>query len=143
MVKTKVVNDTASEIDVREGNVGVYIPLQTLSKKGSKNSSCVIQVDTNATYREYWIAALADNTGKRPIVVTSDDCIDNSVLTIKYVEEQYVCDKTPRNAKLKSAPNPQHNGNHNSGGGSGDDDNKKTPAKAGWKEKLFAKWGSS
>jgi len=141
MVKTKVVNDTTSEIDVREGNVGVYIPLQTLSKKGSKNSSCVIQVDTNATYREYWIAALADNTGKRPIVVTSDDCIDNSVLTIRFDGKQYVCDKTPRNAKSKSAPNP-HNSNHNSGGG-GDEDSSTTHAKAGWKEKLFGKWGSS
>jgi len=133
MVKTKVVNDTTSEIDVREGNVGVYIPLQMLSKKGSKNSSCVIQVDTNATYREYWIAALADNTGKRPIVVTSDDCIDNSVLTIKYEGGQYVCAKTPRNAKSqKSAPNPHHN--------SGGDDSNMTQAKAGWKEKLFGKW---
>ena len=93
----KVVNDTDSEIDVKEGNVGVYIPLQTLSKTGSKNNSCTIPVDTNATYREYWIAALANNTGIKPIVVTSDDCIDNSVLTIKFDGENYICDKTARN----------------------------------------------
>lgn len=124
MVTTKVVNDTDSEIDVKEGNVGVYISLQTLSKRGSKNSSCTIPVDTNATYREYWIAALANNTGKKPIVVTSDDCIDNSVLTIKFDGENYVCDKTARNQLARSASTTATS------------NNVKAPAK-GWKERFF------
>ena len=124
MVTTRVVNDTESEIDVKEGNVGVYIPLQTLSKRGSKNSSCIIHVDTNATYREYWIAALADNTGKKPIVVTSNDCIDNSILTIKFDDKEYFCDKTarsqpPRCATTKASSNIS-----------------KASAK-GWKERFF------
>lgn len=132
MVKTTLVNDTDSEIDVKEGNVGVYIPLQTLSKRGSKNSSCVIHVDTNATYREYWIAALADNTGKRPIVVTSDDCIDNSVLTIKFNGSEYVCDRTARNQPPRTAITATSS-------------LKKPPAIKGWKERFLAvvpKWGS-
>ncbi|KAG0589253.1 hypothetical protein M758_1G006500 [Ceratodon purpureus] len=126
MVTTKVVNDTDSEIDVKEGNVGVYIPLQTLSKKGSKNSSCTITVDTNATYREYWIAALADNsTGRKPIVVTSDDCIDNSILTIKFddKEKEYFCHKTARNHLARSATST---GTASS----------RAPPK-GWKERFF------
>lgn len=128
MVTTKVVNDTDSEIDVREGNVGVYVPLQTLSKRGSKTSSCNINVDTNATYREYWIAALADNTGKKPIVVTSDDCIDNSVLTIKFDDtlKEYFCAKTARSQPPRSATTTTTATTNN-----------KAPPK-GWKERFFA-----
>lgn len=89
MVQTEIVNETDGNLSLKEGNAGVYRDIKVL-EKGKKH---IIEIDPNATYREYVV--VSDPSGNK-VFVTSDDCIDNSI--IKIVEEQgkYTFKAVPR-----------------------------------------------
>ncbi|KAG0582722.1 hypothetical protein M758_3G081700 [Ceratodon purpureus] len=82
MVKTEVINDTGGELSLKEGNAGVYRDIKKLAPKGTHT----IEIDPNATYREYVVVSTP--SGEK-VFVTSDDCIDNSTITI-YVDKDNV-----------------------------------------------------
>lgn len=75
---TRFVNNTAIPFVLKEGNAGVYRDICTLQAKPPNNEHS-ISMDPNATYREYVVA-----TGIKgeTVLVTSDDCADNSTITI-------------------------------------------------------------
>lgn len=75
MVKTEVINATGGDLILKEGNAGVYRDIKKL-REGDKH---VIEIDPNATYREYVVVSTP--SGEK-VFVTSDDCIDNATITI-------------------------------------------------------------
>lgn len=79
---TRFVNETAIPFVLKEGNAGVYRDICTLQAKPPNNEHS-ISMDPNATYREYVVA-----TGIKGevVLVTSDDCADNS--TIRIVKDE-------------------------------------------------------
>lgn len=100
---TKFVNNTATPFVLKEGNAGVYRDICTLQAKPPNNEHS-ISMDPNATYREYVVA-----TGIKgeTVLVTSDDCADNSTITIvkdKKDEKKYSFIGLPRNV---TTANPQ------------------------------------
>lgn len=100
---TKFVNNTTTPFVLKEGNAGVYRDICTLQAKPPYNEHS-ISMDPNATYREYVVA-----TGIKgeTVLVTSDDCADNSTITIvkdKKDEKKYSFIGLPRNV---TTPNPQ------------------------------------
>ena len=62
---------------MREGNAGVYITI----KMAPDQTSFELEVDTNATYREYIIIIPTDSKHIR-FIVTSDDLCDNSAIEV-------------------------------------------------------------
>jgi len=78
MPKTTVINGTTKPLTLKEGTAGIFT---LLKKKLQPNESYQIVVDTNATYREYWCAAKADDPDGG-VVLSSDDCEDLKEVTI-------------------------------------------------------------
>ena len=111
-LKTKVLNHTKYEITVKEGNAGIYSPLQTLKPfhgATTKPDSCTIEVDQNATFREYWMVLPLEHQNLPKMVVTSDDCVDSKSITIKYSDDErkFFTEKLPRSKlKVPAAPKP-------------------------------------
>jgi hypothetical protein len=80
MVKTttKFVNGTTTPFALKEGNAGVYTHVCNLGVKAPNNQHS-IEIDHNATYREYVVATGIQ--GQR-VLVTSDDCAEYSTIKI-------------------------------------------------------------
>ncbi|KAG0564301.1 hypothetical protein KC19_8G099700 [Ceratodon purpureus] len=76
-LKTKVLNTTNKNFLLQEGNAGVYRLLKTLPPK----KSYIIDVDPNATYREYWCAVKDDDP--KAVIFSSDDCQEYAEIRIK------------------------------------------------------------
>jgi len=83
MVATEIINGTKGNLSLKEGNAGVYRDIKVL-EAGKKH---IIEIDPNATYREYVVVSTPSGN---KVFVTSDDCIDNSVITIVVEEGKYV-----------------------------------------------------
>lgn len=81
MLQTKVINDTGGLLTLKEGTAGIKRVLATFGPA----KSYTINVDANATYREYWCAEKdAGKDGARdPVVLSSDDCQEYKEVTIK------------------------------------------------------------
>lgn len=99
---TMFVNDTLTPFVLKEGNAGVYRDICTLQAKPPHNQHS-ISMDPNATYREYVVA-----TGIKgeTVLVTSDDCADNSTITIvkdEKDEKKYRFVGVPRNLAAASS----------------------------------------
>lgn len=75
MVKTEIINATEGVLCLKEGNAGVYRSIKNLEAKGK----FVIEVDPNATYREYVVVSTPSD---EKVFITSDDCIDNAKITV-------------------------------------------------------------
>ncbi|KAG0564302.1 hypothetical protein KC19_8G099800 [Ceratodon purpureus] len=76
-LKTKVVNTTNKNFLLKEGTGGIYRLLKTLLPK----ESYTINVDPNATYREYWCAVKDDDP--KAVILSSDDCQEYAVVNIR------------------------------------------------------------
>lgn len=83
MVATEIVNGTEDDLSLKEGNAGVYREIKTLKP----NQKHTIEIDPNATYREYVVVKAP---GGDKVFVTSDDCIDNATITIVVKDNKYV-----------------------------------------------------
>jgi len=83
MVKTttKFVNATTIPFALKEGNGGVYTHVCNLGVNAPNNQHS-IEIDHNATYREYVVATGIQG---QKVLVTSDDCAEYS--TIRIVED--------------------------------------------------------
>jgi hypothetical protein len=88
MVATEIKNGTDGNLYLKEGGAGVYRDIKVLDP-GKKQ---IIEIDPNQTYREYLVVS---TTGDK-VFVTSDDCIDNSIITIIVRDGKYVFDAVPR-----------------------------------------------
>jgi hypothetical protein len=98
MVATEIVNATEDSLFLKEGNAGVYRDIKTLKPLDRHT----IEIDPNATYREYVVVS-APRGDK--VFVTSDDCIDNS--TIKIVVDgagKYVFEAVSRGVTKAAEP---------------------------------------
>jgi len=89
MVTTEIKNGTDGNLSLKEGNAGVYRDIKVL-EPGKKH---IIEIDPNATYREYVVVSTPSGN---KVFVTSDDCIDNSIITIVVRDGKYVFDAVPR-----------------------------------------------
>lgn len=89
MVATEIKNATEGNLSLKEGNAGVYRDIKVL-EPGKKH---IIEIDPNATYREYVVVSTPSGN---KVFVTSDDCIDNSVITIIVRDGKYVFDAVAR-----------------------------------------------
>ncbi|KAG0554848.1 hypothetical protein KC19_12G124600 [Ceratodon purpureus] len=78
-LKTVVINRSGTELELKEGNGGVYRKLTTLGNKDS--AKYVISCDQNATYREYWVGTGVGD-GADSITITSDDCAEYKTISI-------------------------------------------------------------
>jgi hypothetical protein len=83
-MKTTFVNDTSSVITLKEANSGIHRFMVKLEKQGHPRSSFEMDLDTNATYREYHLFNVV-SASSADIVVSSDHLIDNKVITIMEV----------------------------------------------------------
>lgn len=91
-MKTKLINGTSSEIVLKEENSGVQRLLSKLAKKGD---SYVLDVDVNATYKEYHIFETPSTSAA--VIVSSDDLAEYEDITIIDVSERVCIWKgTPR-----------------------------------------------
>jgi hypothetical protein len=111
-LKTKVINLTKYEITVKEGNAGIFSKLQTLAPwqgTTTKPDSCKIEVDQNATFREYWMVLPPEHQNLPKIIVTSDDCVDSKEIKISYDDAKRIFStekiERGRNAKRNAAGN--------------------------------------
>ena len=82
MLQTKLINGTDSALRIQEGSAGVKRTIGIIGKE----KSYTVNVDGNATYREYWISSLESGD---PIVISSDDCQAYSEITIYFDKELY------------------------------------------------------
>jgi hypothetical protein len=103
MVKTIVKNDTPQAFTLKEGNAGVYRDIKVLDPEKQHT----IELDTNATYREY---VVVQNASGEKEYITSDDCLDNSKITIKIVDNKLFFEKVLRDTSSTSTSGGQRDG---------------------------------
>lgn len=110
-LKTKVFNRTKFKIIVKEGNAGIFSQLKTLQPfNETKPDSCTIEVDPNATFREYWMVLPPEHHNLPKIIVTSDDCVDSKHIMITYndIEKRFSTQKVHRDkCNQPAAPKPE------------------------------------
>lgn len=99
MVSTEIVNHTSKAMKVKVGFNGVHREIGTVVKDGVYE----ISVDPNGTYQEFCLGV--DATGK-PIIVNSDECIDNMHITVSEVQGKFDVVKVERQVKNKEAAAP-------------------------------------
>jgi len=77
MVTTKVTNTSKFDVEIKEGNAGVY------SKVGvvEPNKSLCLTINENATYREYWCAMQPSENGEK-VILSSDECAEHAEVEI-------------------------------------------------------------
>ena len=85
-MKTKFINGTDCEITLKEANSGIQRFLFKLGKKGHCNCSFEMELDTNATYREYHLYVIP-SVSACSVTVSSDHLVDNKVITITEVQQ--------------------------------------------------------
>lgn len=97
-MKTKFINGTNCEITLKEANSGMQRFLHKLGKRDHLNpntSTYEMQLDMNATYREYHLFVMP-SCGASTMMVSSDNLIDNKVITTIEVEGGFTWKGTPR-----------------------------------------------
>jgi hypothetical protein len=100
-MKTKFINGTDCEITLKEANSGIQRFLFKLGKKGHCNSSFEMELDTNATYREYHLYVIP-SASAYSVTVSSDHLVDNKVITITEVQQGvFSWEGTPRRKMAK------------------------------------------
>lgn len=99
MVATEILNATDGDLSLKEGNAGVHRDIKTL-QPGKKH---VIEIDPNATYREYVVVS---TPGGDKVFVTSDDCIDHSKIKILVKDKKYTFEGEPRGDPNTSSEEP-------------------------------------
>lgn len=107
---TLFVNCTDKVFELKEGNAGVFRNVAILHSQKDPNAKNKFKVnlDPNATYREYAVAT--GMTGEK-VLVTSDDCYDSSTITIVKKGGVYVAETSPRHSK---SPKPVNEANDQS-----------------------------
>ena len=90
---------TGKELILKEGTAGIY----RLLKKFPHGTDYKINVDPNATYREYWCAV--DANDPNAIVLSSDDCQEYKEVTVTIQDGRYDWEnnRVPRDGKQKDA----------------------------------------
>jgi len=71
MVTTKVTNTSKFDVEIKEGNAGVYSTVGVVKSE----HSLWLTINEHATYREYWCAMQPSATGEK-VILTSDDCAE-------------------------------------------------------------------
>ena len=85
MVTVTVRNTTGLDVKLQEGNAGVYVTRAVVKNGGTHKLS----LNPNATYREYVLVRMPDNTALEP-VFSSDDVVEFTEILIKKEGSEYV-----------------------------------------------------
>lgn len=101
MALTTFVNCTDVPVTLKQGMAGVFRDICKLAPKAKQNgkskplglSTKSVEIDTNATYLEFMMAT--GNKGET-ICVTFEDCVDNSVIQLVKIDENYKVECTSR-----------------------------------------------
>ena len=94
-MKTTIINGTNREIVLKEGNAGTHRFLCKLAKKDDPKNYFVMDLDVNATYKEYHVFEIPSTTAV--IVLSSDSLAEYEDITIEEVSNQvFVWEGTPR-----------------------------------------------
>ena len=97
---TVFVNHTQGPLKLQVGNPHYKADLATVEKDGKYT----VEVDFNATYREYFMGAVHAATDKK-LVISTDDCCDHKCITIKELGNgTFEVDKEPRSAPATTPP---------------------------------------
>jgi hypothetical protein len=94
MGSTEIINHTTKALTVKLGNNRVYTEIATVEK----DAVYKVSVDSNATYHEFCMGV--DAAGK-PIIVNSDECVDNQEITITEMDGKFNLVKVPRQIQRK------------------------------------------
>ena len=130
-MKTKFVNGTSSVIILKEANSGIHTFVFKLEKKGHRRSCFVMDLDTNATYREYHLFDVISSSSA-DIVVSSDNLVDNRIISIMEVTPGvYSWEGTPRKDPTKKQDDE---------GSSSDDQATGTRSLGRWLFDALSKW---
>jgi hypothetical protein len=94
---TLFVNCTNEVFELKEGNAGVFRNVATLQPKDDPTKSKFkINLDPNATYREYVVAT---GMAGEKVLVTSDECYDSKTIKIVKKDDVYKAETSPRGSK--------------------------------------------
>ena len=94
---TKFINATSSAITLKEADSGI----QRVKFKMDSSSHVSLELETNATYREYHLFMIP-SCNASSVVVSSDDLADNKVITITEVSPGvFSWEGTPRSSATK------------------------------------------
>ena len=94
---TLFVNCTDKVFELKEGNAGVFRNVATLQPRNEPTKNKFkINLDPNATYREYVVAT--GMTGEK-VLVTSDECYDSVTIKIVKKDNVYMAETSPRGSK--------------------------------------------
>lgn len=100
VTSTVFVNHTQGPLKLQVGNPHYKADLATVEKDGKYT----VEVDFNATYREYFMGAVHAATDKK-LVISTDDCCDHKCITIKELGNgTFEVDKEPRSAPATASP---------------------------------------
>lgn len=90
-----IINQTKKPLDMKIGNYRYFINLVTVDK----DSSYSLRVDSSDTYREY---RLKTDSASEPLIINSDECMDNKTIIIREVNGQFDVKMEPREVKQPS-----------------------------------------
>ncbi|KAG0555007.1 hypothetical protein KC19_12G136400 [Ceratodon purpureus] len=134
-VTVKVRNTTSINVKIQEGNAGLFVTRATLFP----NKTFSLELDPNATYREYVLIRLPDNTPLQPMF-SSDDVAEYKEIVIKEQagEPKYCWEGIYRGQKPESPKeSPKHPNGDERNPSAGPAVADSTPAPhIGWFQKL-------
>ena len=112
VMRTAIVNETGQDLKVKVGNQLHFADLATV-RKGGKYT---MDMDVNGTYREFQLTTAGTTRSAAPargaaeecrnsmkLVLSSDECCDNSCITVKEVDGKFDVRKEPRGWRSSSS----------------------------------------
>lgn len=91
MGSTQIINQTTKPLDMKVGNCRYFTKLATVDA----NKSYTVHINYDDTYMEYSLGA-TDNGNS--VIVNSDECVDNQVITVREVNGKYDVHMVPRSS---------------------------------------------
>ncbi|KAG0608987.1 hypothetical protein M758_8G148800 [Ceratodon purpureus] len=92
MGSTQIINQTSKPLDMKVGNYRYFTKLATVDA----NKSYTVHINYDDTYMEYSLGA--DDGAGNSIIVNSDECVDNKIITVREVNGKYDVQKVPRSS---------------------------------------------
>jgi hypothetical protein len=97
MGSTQIVNQTSKPLDMKVGNYRYFSKLATVDA----NKSYTVHINYDDTYMEYSLGAQGD--AGNPVIVNSDECVDNKTITVREVDGKYDVQMVPRSSTSASS----------------------------------------
>jgi hypothetical protein len=102
MGSTQIINQTSKPLDMKVGNYRHFTKLATVET----NKSYTVHINCDDTCMEYSLAA-DDGAGGNPVIVNSDECVDNKTIIVREVNGNYELKMEPRSSTSSDTGNEQ------------------------------------